>query len=153
MIDNINIQISANNLLYFLAPPHRIFKDSSTGTFKYANMNINNWTTSYQISSLSNYEWNRIIISAFSNQITQLWEIKLYVNYYFVQSEISLPNSLSSSLNMSLRGILFCNKPISNCVIDGVTYTPEWGNAWYRNIRIWDYTVTSLEMIQSFERM
>lgn len=153
MFDNFNTVISSNNLDFFFAPPHKIFKDINDGKYKYANMNINNWGTYYLLPSINQYEWNRIIISVYSNTITGFWNINLYVNYFFSASEISLPNNILTSVNMNLRGILFCNKPISNCQLGGTTYTPEWGNAWYRNIRIWDYTTSSLQMIQSYERM
>ena len=52
---------------------------------------------------------------------------------------------------MHFRGIVFCNMPYPDCLIKNDPVYLHWGNAWYRNIRIWDAEITSLESIQACE--
>src|SRR4051794_40004546 len=74
MFDSINTPtLGASNLAYFFAPPHQILQDKTDGKYKYANMNVGAWTTFYQLPSISQYEWNRIIIMNYANPNTSTW--------------------------------------------------------------------------------
>ena len=150
MIDNINPPSSSSGLTYFLAPPHKIFIGTDLN-YKYSNINVNNWMTYYSLPSISLFEWNRIIIMNYNNLQTNTSQINVYVNYNFLSPEINLNVSI---VDMSIKGILFCSKAISPCIINSIDYASStfWGNAWYKNIRIWDYSLSSLSLIQSFGR-
>ena len=153
MIDNINTPNSISSLAYFYAPPHRITQELD-GKFKYSYaISSTTWSNFYILNSINKFEWNRIIIKNYNNPLTSNWEISVYINYVYSSPELSLIIS-NSSINMNLLGILFCSNALVNCIIGGVTYNSiQWGNAWYKNVRIWDYTTSSLPMIQNFERV
>ena len=52
---------------------------------------------------------------------------------------------------MHFRGIVFCNTNFPDCLIKNDPIYLHWGNAWYRNIRIWDAEISSLQSIQACE--
>jgi hypothetical protein len=152
LMDNINGpgSVSVKNF-YLLAPPHYIFKDPNDQMFKYANFKISSGNVYYTLASISTYEWNKIIILTQLDSSTNKYNIYVYVNYNFLNPDVTITGLSSSVFDMSLQGIAFCNKPQATCAINSVTYTPTWGTAWYRNIRIWDDSISSVYSIQSFE--
>lgn len=141
--------ITSNNY-YLLAPPHFIIKDSTDQKFKYGNVNISAGSLLYTIASITAYEWNRIILYTQVDSATNTYNIYIYMNYNFLNPDVSLTGLSTAIYDMSLKGIGFCNKPHATCNIGGSVYTPIWGTAWYKNIRVWDDTQASLYMIQSF---
>jgi hypothetical protein len=122
--------------------------------FKYANSQISNGKSFYSLSDISSYEWNQIIIHNYLDT-NNLWNINVYVNGGFTNPSVSISGLNNVTYDMKLKGILFCNNVISpsTCTVNSVSYSPTWGNAFYRNIRIWDVTQASLYTIQSFGKM
>jgi len=57
--------------------------------------------------------------------------------------------SISSSIDMTLKYISFCSRSGSGDCTPGQSFV-NWGSAYYRNIRVWEYRSSSLEMIEDF---
>ena len=152
-IDNINVATFTSNLYYFFGVPHIILRSISDSLFKYANKEIGNGNTLYTLSDINTYEWNQIIIHNYLDS-NNLWNIFVYINGGFSNPSVSI-TGLNNTYDMKLKGILFCNNVMSpsSCTVNSVSYSPTWGNAFYKNIRMWDVTQTSLYIIQSFGKV
>ena len=152
MLDNINVATFNSNLYYFFGVPHILLRSIADSLFKYANTQIGSGNTLYTISDINTYQWNQIIIQNNINS-NNLWDILVYVNGNFIPS-VTL-TSQPRTYNMNLLGFLFCNSPIapSTCKVNSVSYNTNWGNAFYKNIRIWDYYQSTLYTIQSFGKI
>ena len=82
---------------------------------------------------------------------TKLFSIKIYINYEFENPEISIPNLDSEIYKLHFRGFGFCDKTDSYCRVNDEPVYLKWGVAWYRNFRVWDADITSLQTIQACE--
>ena len=138
-----------DNEIYLYIFPHVILKDSTDQIFKYANELISSGNLYYSLSSISPYEWNRIIIENKYDFENKDFTIKFYTNYNFDSPEFVISNLVASTYKMHFRGIGFCNTKFSDCIVNNDPKYLHWGVAWYRNLRIWDERITSLELIQS----
>ena len=138
---------------YLLAPPHFIFQSANDQLFKYGNHNISGGSFFYNIASISIYEWNRIIIHNEYLAYNNTFQIKIYMNYNFVNPDVIIDGLDATLFPMNLKGFAFCDKPFATCTIGGTTYTPNWGTAFYKNISVWDDSMTSLYSIQLYNKL
>ena len=136
---------------YLYAHPHQIIKDPVDQKYKYSNILISQGSYYYTLNSINNYEWNKIIIENNYDPDTKLFSIKIYINYEFENPEISIPNLDSEIYKLHFRGFGFCDKTDSYCRVNGEPAYLRWGVAWYRNFRVWDADITSLQTIQACE--
>ena len=137
---------------YLYADPHQIFKDSLDQKFKYSNKLISGGSYYYTLASIQNYEWNKIIIENSYDRKSKKFNIRFYLNYEFDNPEVSISDLESSLYKLHFRGFGFCDKKTDTyCSIDNNPVYIKWGVAWYRNFRVWDADITSLQSIQSFE--
>ena len=102
------------------------------------------------MNAINNYEWNKIIIENLYNFETKTFTITFYLNYDFDNPEIRL-TEIDSVYKLHFRGFGFCDKGDTCCRINGNSFLIKWGVAWYRNFRVWDAELTSLQSIQTFE--
>ena len=82
---------------YLYADPHQIFKDSLDQKFKYSNKLISGGSYYYTLTSIQNYEWNKIIIENSYDRKSKKFNIRFYLNYEFDNPEVSI-SDLESSL-------------------------------------------------------
>ena len=136
---------------YLYAHPHQIIKDPVDQKYKYSNKLISQGSYYYTLNSMHNYEWNKIIIENYYDQDTKLFSIKLYLNYEFENPELSIPDLESEIYKLHFRGFGFCDKTDSYCRVNNDPVYLRWGVAWYRNFRVWDADITSLQTIQACE--
>ena len=150
--DSINYRVEITEKEHYLyAHPHQIIKDPIDQKYKYSNLIISQGSYYYTLTSMSNYEWNKIIIENFYDSDTKLFHIKFYLNYEFDNPEINIPNIDSELYKLHFRGFGFCDKTDSYCRINDEPAYLRWGVAWYRNFRVWDADITSLSSIQACE--
>lgn len=138
---------------YLLSPPHFIFKSAVDQLYKYGNYNISGGSFYYTISSISEYEWNKVIIHTQYHDYNDSFSINIYMNYNFVNADVSINNLDANLQPMHLQGFAFCNTAYSTCLINGVSYTPTWGTAFYKNVRVWDHSMATLYSIQQFDKL
>ena len=136
---------------YLYAHPHQIIKDPIDQKYKYSNKLISQGSYYYTLNSMHNYEWNKIIIENYYDPVTTKFSIKLYLNYEFENPELSIPDLESSIYKLHFRGFGFCDKTDSYCRVNDDPVYLRWGVAWYRNFRVWDADITSLQTIQACE--
>ena len=136
---------------YLYAHPHQIIKDPIDQKYKYSNLIISQGSYYYTLTSMSNYEWNKVIIENLYDLDTKLFHIKFFLNYEFDNPELSILNLDSSIYKLHFRGFGFCDKTDSYCRINGEPAYLRWGVAWYRNFRVWDADISSLPLIQACE--
>jgi hypothetical protein len=130
---------------YFYSIPHTIYLDIASNTFKYLNTNLA--TTSYTMQSIQRYEWNRIIIKYVN--VNGSFNLYIFVNYQFTNPEVTILN-IPVAVSQNLMSIAFCNTVDGNCSTQGTTLFISWGSAYYRNIRVWDATLATEWLIQSY---
>ena len=137
---------------YLYAHPHQIIKDPEDKKYKYSNKLISKGFYFYNLESIHNYEWNKIIIENLYDRNTKLFSIKLYINDDFENPELSIEDLHSSLYKLHFRGFGFCDE-VDNvyCKINDEPVYIRWGSAWYRNFRVWDAETTSLNVIKSCE--
>ena len=130
---------------YLYSTPHSIYLDTTTNLFYYEISVATSYNT--QISGISEYEWNKIIIrTTLHPSLGQ--NVDIYLNFDFNNPIVSF-SGISSSIDMKLLYISFCSRSGSgDCVPNQSSI--NWGSAYYRNIRVWEYQSSSLEMIQDF---
>ena len=130
---------------YLYSTPHSIYLDTTTNLFYYEITVATSYNT--QISGISDYEWNKIIIrTSLHPSIGQ--NVDIYLNFDF-KNPIASFSGISTSIDMKLLYISFCSRSGSgDCVPNQSSI--YWGSAYYRNIRVWEYHSSSLEMIQDF---
>ena len=149
-IINYNKEITQQET-YLLAPPHLIIQDEKDQLYKYANTQISSGTYFYTLMSINMYEWNRIIIENHFDAKTNMYSIRVFVNYDFDNPDVTITQLNANTYDMTLKGLGFCNQPLTDCTIKNVLYMKRWGVAWYRNLRIWNEQISSLELIQACE--
>ena len=150
--DALNYREEIEDIEYYLyAHPHQIIKDPIDQKYKYSNKLISQGSYYYTLNSMHNYEWNKIIIENYYDQDTKKFSIKLYLNYEFENPELSIPNLDSEIYKLHFRGFGFCDKTDSYCRVNDDPVYLRWGVAWYRNFRVWDADITSLQTIQACE--
>ena len=136
---------------YLYAHPHQIIKDPIDQKYKYSNKLISQGSYYYTLNSMQSYEWNKIIIENNYDPKTKLFSIKLYLNYEFENPELNIPDLDSDIYKLHFRGFGFCDKTDSYCRVNNDPVYLRWGVAWYRNFRVWDADITSLQTIQACE--
>ena len=149
--DSLNYRKKITNVEHYLyAHPHQIIKDPSDQNYKYSNRLLSGGYYYYPLTSISNFEWNHLIIENLYDYNTKQFSIKVYVNNEFNSPQLHIPDLDSSIYKLHFRGIGFCNKiDDTYCKInDDIAYI-RWGSAWYRNLRVWDADITTLELIQT----
>ena len=130
---------------YLYSTPHSIYLDTTNNLFYYEITVDTSLNT--QISGISDYEWNKIIIrTTLHPSLGQ--NVDIFLNFDFKNPIVSI-NGISSNTDMKLLYISFCSRSGSgDCVPNQSSI--NWGSAYYRNIRVWEYQSSSLEMIQDF---
>ena len=142
--------VITNTEYYLYAHPHQIIKDPRDQKYKYSNKLISSGYSYYTLNSLHNYEWNHIIIENLYDYNTQKFSIKFYLNKNFDNPEFIISELDSSLYKMHFRGLGFCDKvDDSYCRINNEAAYLRWGVAWYRNFRVWDAEITTLDLIQN----
>ena len=136
---------------YLYAHPHQIIKDPVDQKYKYSNIIISQGSYYYTLTSMSNYEWNKVIIENLYDIDSNLFHIKFFLNYEFDNPELSIPNLDGQIYKLHFRGFGFCDKTDSYCRVNDDPVYLRWGVAWYRNFRVWDADISSLELIQACE--
>ena len=136
---------------YLYAYPHQIIKDPNDQKYKYSNLVISQGSFYYNLNSINNYEWNKIIIENIYDPDTKLFHIKFFLNFEFDNPEFSILDLDSNIYKLHFRGFGFCDKSDSYCRINDEPAYLRWGVAWYRNFRVWDADITSLPLIQACE--
>ena len=150
--DALNYRKEITEIEYYLyAHPHQIIKDPADQKYKYSNKLISQGSYYYTLTSMNSYEWNKIIIENIYDPKTEQFHIKFYLNYEFDNPEFSIPNLDSSIYKLHFRGFGFCDKTDSYCRVNDDPVYLRWGVAWYRNFRVWDADITSLQSIQACE--
>ena len=130
---------------YLYSTPHSIYLDTSSNLFYYEIIVATSYNT--PISGFSDYEWNKVIISTTLDP-TLGQNVYVYLNFD-LQNPIASFTSIPSSINMKLLYISFCSRAGSGDCTPGTSFV-SWGSAYYRNIRVWEYKSSSLEMIEDF---
>ena len=130
---------------YLYSTPHSIYLDTTTNLFYYEISVATSYNT--QISGISDYEWNKIIIrTTLHPSIGQ--NVDIFLNFD-LKNPIASFSGISTNIDMKLVYISFCSRSGSgDCVPNQSSI--NWGSAYYRNIRVWEYLSSSLEMIQDF---
>ena len=136
---------------YLYAHPHQIIKDPVDQKYKYSNIIISQGSYYYTLTSMSDYEWNKVIIENLYDIDANRFDIKFYLNYEFDNPELSIPNLDGAIYKLHFRGFGFCDKTDSYCRINDEPAYLRWGVAWYRYFRVWDADITSLPLIQACE--
>ena len=108
-----------------------MYLDTTTHIFYYE---ISGTTSNSQISGISDYDWNKIIISTTLDP-TIGQNVEVYLNFDFENPRASFP-SISSNVDMTLKYISFCSRSGSGDCTPGFDKI-YWGSAYYRNIRVW----------------
>ena len=130
---------------YLYSTPHSIYLDTTSNLFYYEISVATSYNT--QISGISDYEWNKIIIrTTLHPSLGQ--NVDVFLNFDFKNPIVSF-SGISTSIDMTLLYISFCSRSGSGDCIPNKN-TINWGSAYYRNIRVWEYLSSSLEMIQDF---
>ena len=99
------------------------------------------------MQSIQKYEWNRIIFK-FVN-LNNSNNLSIFVNYKFTNPEVYIPN-IPVSVNMNLLSIAFCSTTSGECMPQGSFVGIDWGSAFYKNIRIWDASLATEWLVQSY---
>ena len=148
--------LNYNNIIteiehYLYANPHEIIKDPIDQRYKYKNSLVSPGYF-YPLISMNNYEWNKIIIENYYDRTTKKFNIKFYLNFEFDNPEVSILD-IESIYRLHFKGFGFCDKyrMDSFCRVNDDPVYLRWGVAWYRNFRVWDADITSLQSIQAFE--
>ena len=130
---------------YLYSTPHSIYLDTTSNLFYYEI--IVSTSLNSPISGISDYEWNKIIIrTSLDSTIGQ--NVDVFLNFD-LNNPVASFSSISSSIEMNLQYISFCSRGGSGDCTPGQSNI-YWGSAYYRNIRVWEYKATSLEMIEDF---
>ena len=130
---------------YLYSTPHSIYLDTTTNLFYYEIIVATSYNT--PISGISDYEWNKVIIrTTLHPTIGQ--NVDVFLNFD-LENPIASFQSITSSIDMKLQYISFCSRSGSGDCTPGTSFV-NWGSAYYRNIRIWEYRSSSLEMIEDF---
>ena len=147
--DAINLRESNdNNYTYFFAYPHQIYKDTSEQIFLY-NYYIQSsivYPENNQLFSISNYEWNKIVIENLYDKKKKTFSIAIFVNYN-KEPDFSLKN-LKENNFLHFRGVIFCDKNFnSSCIIKGRRFSINWGMAWYKNIKVYKGNDVNINLV------
>ena len=151
-IDSLNYNEIITEIEHYLyANPHEIIKDPIDQKYKYKNKLVSPGYF-YPLVSMNNYEWNKIIIENLYDRETKKFNIRFYLNFEFDNPEVSILD-IESIYKLHFKGFGFCDKykMDSFCRVNDDPVYLRWGVAWYRNFRVWDADITSLQSIQSFE--
>lgn len=137
----------SSNHFYFYSTPHSLYLDTSSYEWYYQIIGTGNKGL---IKSIHNYEWNRIVIKTTLGAKGQ--SVTVYVNTAFNAPEVII-SSIVASTNMQLLSISFCSTSLNgSCTIAGKGDI-NWGSAYYRNIRVWDISSSSTEIIQAYSNI
>ena len=148
-LDSLNYRNKiTENEYYLFAHPHIILKSSVDQRFKYSNKFLSNGYYLYPLNTMQIYEWNHIIIENLYDPDTKLFSIKVFLNTELDKPQVDIPDLISSIYKLHFRGFGFCNKiDDAYCKINNEVSYLKWGVAWYRNFRVWDADITTLQSI------
>ena len=125
--DMINYRVENTEIeQYLYAHPHQIIKYPIDQKYKYSNLLISQGSYYYTLTSMQNYEWNKIIIENYYDSDTKLFQIKFYLNYEFDNPELSILNLDSEIYKLHFRGFGFCDKTDSYCRINNEPVYLRW---------------------------
>jgi len=100
-------------------------------------MNQTNTSTTYQLTLISLYEWNKITITVSVPNTSGQETIYIFTNYDF-KNFITI--SAQTADSQDLNYLAFCGQKKSEtvtCSPGGTQRSIQWGSAYYSNIRIW----------------
>ena len=132
---------------YFYGFPHIIVRDYTDNKYKYYNGVVAS-DKRYELITLSKYEWNRIIIENSHDDFNHIYNIKFFTNYDFENPEVTINNLDDTTYKLFLRGFVFCDQNNAFCTVKGDPVYLHWGIAYYRNIRVWDASLSNVYSIQ-----
>ena len=137
-IDSLNLrEENYDNQTYFFAYPHHIIKKIDNQKFQYIYyLEKNESSKENELVSISNYEWNKVVIENLYDKKKKKYKIGIYVNY---KTSPDFSIELSNQYKMQFTGILFCNYDFEqNCTLAENNFTTlHWGMAWYKNIKVY----------------
>jgi hypothetical protein len=129
---------ASTSLYYFYSVPHTFYMTNPGGT-TLTYQNTVDTSFSGDLTNFNMYEWNYILI-----QVTDT-KINIYTNQ---KSTADLTFSISTSSDHNITGLGFCR---GNCNAGGVIATNIiWGSAYYRNIRIYDNSLITVDVIKEY---
>ena len=155
MIDNvINTNFIQNEeYFYFNANPHEVYlKKDNTGKLNYIYRLKTSSIEKDLTELIHQYEWNKILI--FTDNVKK--NIVIYVNFNKAKK---IEFTESGSIDLKLNSIVFCSNAPANtgsplypkCRESPNTITDiKWASAYYNNIRVWDFLISTIDTIQSF---
>ena len=144
-----------NRYTIFIAYPHFItrYKTYIQYNNAFQTLDFYNITTLEEIK----LKWNRIVIENYNNvNDLNTKNIKIYLNNNFHTPIFNL--TVSTSYDYSLSQIAFCHKvnnEYNKCILGlnssyYTVYQPEWEDAMYKNIIVWNRKSTSIISINTF---
>ena len=131
----------AENEYYIFSKPHRLYQNPNDSKFYYSN-----GKEEKPIEGISLYEWNIIIIEVIIYDSGNS-DVKVYVNFNFM-SPISLFSTATAP--MDLESIGFCSSKGNGKCSNSDSDVIYWGSAYYKNIRVWDITTASINIVQAY---
>ena len=138
--ENLNVQ----NQIYFMAFPHQIIKNTNVKKFQYKYYNKDLASSLINLSSISKFEWNKIVIENLFNEDKNEYSVSIYINYK-TKPEFTI-NLDSKYYEMNFTEIRFCNFNFdSSCGQQNEGY--KWGIAWYKNIKVYKGEEANIHLI------
>ena len=119
-LDYLNDPVNlTQNEYFFYGYPHSIIRSYQDKAFKYTNQEISDGAYYYPLTTIHNYEWNRIIIeNKFIGEFNR-FSIKVYINYDFSSPQVEILVDATQG-KMHFKGIVFCNGIYTNNVKLGI---------------------------------
>ncbi|MCQ2816835.1 MAG: hypothetical protein MJ252_06180, partial [archaeon] len=137
---------------YLIAPPHFIYQKKEDHKFYYYNNKLSG-DKEYELKSIKDYEWNKIVIHneiGFNEELGEYFQVFVYVNNLLSQPDAFTEQVGTGEHDYLLKGIAFTSGYTRYANLD-VNYNYNWGCAWYRNIRYWDGRYINKEIIQNYQ--
>ena len=123
--------VNGNELYYFIAPPHKFYHKGVASTALQYVFDSN--AAAGLGNNLNQKEWNNIFISSDATNVST------FFNY-------SVANKVTNT-SSDFMGFLFCNKS-TTCALGTDYKNLIWGNAIYKNIRLFTATYTLDQWLQ-----
>ena len=131
---------------YLYSTPHSIYKETSEDAFYYQIIN-SAYKTKFAVNALDTKNWNKIVIETRIETTGQ----NVYIHLNFEKDIYRLEN-IDSSITMRLQYISFCSRKSNGDCIPGSSNI-MWGSAYYRNIRVWDISSSSIQTIEDYNSL
>lgn len=133
--------MAPNTSYYFaIAPNRRNYIFYTNAMRVYYNSSVNNYFVELPFnfnnptnvsSSINRYEWNKFVFNVY--KLGANWYCQFYVNN-INSSAIALTAPAFSSVDQSLKYILFCHLDSSSCGSN----TVYWASGIYKGLRVWN---------------